>query len=85
MHGQLCNIFQGNFTAKDISLYQFLGNRLYIIFLNGAGIFELFSKLLSFLNPIDKESKIWAAAYYDVNVLQYGYMVIWLLWSKANS
>ena len=60
-----------NFNAKDIPLYPFLGNRFNIIFLNGAGVFELFSKIMSFFDLIDKENKLLTAVYYDFNVLQY--------------
>ena len=60
-----------NFNAKDIPLYPFLGNRFNVIFLNGAGIYELFSKLMSFFNLIDKENKLLTAVYYELNVLQY--------------
>ena len=59
-----------NFNAKDIPLYPFLGNRFNIIFLNGAGVFELFSKLMSFFDLIDKENKL-LTVYCDLNVLQY--------------
>ena len=40
--------FKGKFNSNDIPLFPFLGNRFNIIFLNGAGVFQLYSKLLSF-------------------------------------
>ena len=47
-----------------------MGNGFNIIFLNGA-VVELFSKLMSFCDVIDKENKLLTAVYSDLNVLQY--------------
>ena len=53
-----------------IPLYALLGNGFNIILLNGA-VVELFSKLMSFYDVIDKENKLLTAVYSDLNVLQY--------------
>ena len=60
-----------NFNARNILLHPFLGNMFNTIFLNGAGIMELFGKLFLFFYLIHRENKLLPAVYFDLNVLQY--------------
>ena len=55
----------------DIPLYPFSGNRFNILFLNGAGVFYLYDKLLSFFSNLEKENKLLTAVFWDLQVLPY--------------
>ena len=42
-----------------------------IIFLNGAGVYFMYHKLLTFFDNIEKENKLLAAVSWDLKVLPY--------------
>ena len=46
-----------------------MGNRFNIIFLNGAGVFALYNKLLSFFDQLTKENKLLTAVFHDLHYL----------------
>ena len=60
---------RNKFNVSNIPLYPFLRNRLNILFLNGAGAFELYEKLLAFFDLIDKTNKLLVAVFYDLQVV----------------
>ena len=49
-------------------IYQFLGNRLNILFLNDAGVYFLFDHLINFFDGIELDNKLLVAVYCDVKV-----------------
>ena len=55
----------------NLPLCPFLGNRFNIIFLNGAGVFYLYSYLVEFLNNVSLDNKLMSSVFYDLEVLQY--------------
>ena len=60
-----------HYSMSEIPLYPFLGNRFKLLFLNGGGIFELYSKLKEFFDKIEKENKLLTSVYWDLHVLQF--------------
>ena len=54
-----------------LPLYPFLGNRFNILFLNGAGVFYLYSFLIDFLNNLPLDNKLMPAVYHDLQVLHF--------------
>ena len=59
-----------NHQMINLPLYPFLGNRFNILFLNGAGVFYLYSYLVEFLN-VSLDNKLMSSVFYDLEVLQY--------------
>ena len=57
------------YDSNEIRLYPFLGNRFNVIFLNGAGVFALYNKLLSFFDQLTKENKLLTAVFRDLHCL----------------
>lgn len=59
-----------NYNMSEIPLYPFLGNHFNILFLNGGGASQLYSKLKEFFDKIEKENKLSTSVYWDLHVLQ---------------
>ena len=57
--------------VNQIPLYPFLGNRFNILFLNGAGVFSLYSFLLDFFIKVETENKLLGAVSNDLKVNAY--------------
>ena len=60
-----------NHQMINLPLYPFLGNRFNILFVNGAGVFYLYSYLVEFLNNVSLDNKLMSSVFYDLEVLQY--------------
>ena len=52
-------------------IYQVLGNRFSILFVNAAGVYYLFDHLADFLNNIELENRLLVANHWDFEVLAY--------------
>ena len=59
------------YDLNEIPLYPFLGHRFNIIFLNGAGVFALYNKLLTFFDQLTKQNKLLTAVFQDLHYLPY--------------
>ena len=59
-----------NHQMINLPLYLFLGNRFNILFLNGAGVFYLYSYLVEFLNNVSLDNNLMSSVFYDLEVLQ---------------
>ena len=64
-------IFMEEQDICRLPIYQFLGNRFNIVFLNGAGIYYLFDYLVDFFNKIELDNKLLLAVHWDLKVLAY--------------
>ena len=51
---------------NEISLHSFFGNRFNILFLNGAGVYFLYEKFISFMSLVEKD-----AVHHDLQVIPY--------------
>ena len=56
-------------NISEIPLYPFLGNRFNILFLNGAGVFHLYSYLEDFFSSVSDENRLLKAVHHDLEVL----------------
>ena len=59
------------YDLDEIPLCPSFGNRFNIIFLNGAGVFVFYKKLLPFFDLVTKENKLLTPVFHDVHHLQY--------------
>ena len=57
-------IFMEEQDICRLPIYQFLGNRFNIVFLNGAGIYYLFDYLVDFFNKIELDNKLLPAVWH---------------------
>ncbi|XP_066920601.1 putative leucine-rich repeat-containing protein DDB_G0290503 [Clytia hemisphaerica] len=62
---------KSEYNITEIPLYPFLGNRFNILFLNAAGVFQLYSLLQAFFSECYDENRLLTAVYHDLNVLAY--------------
>ena len=58
-----------NHQTINLPLYPFFGNRFNILFLNGAGVFYLYSYLVEFLNNVSLDSNLMLSVFYKLEVL----------------
>ena len=65
------NFLKETHQIINLPLYSFLSNRFNILFLNGAGVFNLFSYLEEFWNNVSLENKLMAAVFHDLQVLPF--------------
>ena len=58
-----------NHQMINLPLYPFLGNRFNILFLNGAGVFYLYSYLVEYLNNVSLDNNLMSSVFYKREVL----------------
>ena len=58
-------------TIFRLPIYQFLGNRSNILFINAAGVYYLFDHLVDFFDNIELENRLLVAVHWDLKVLAY--------------
>ena len=58
-------IFMEECNITRLPMYQFLGNRFNILFLNGAGVYFLFDHLINFFDQIKLDNRLPVAVYWD--------------------
>ena len=54
-----------------LPLFPFLENRFNILFLNGAGTFYLYEKLVDFFKKINLDNKLSSSVHWDLGVIAY--------------
>ena len=59
------------FGMAELPLFPFLGNRFNILFLNGAGTFYLYEKLVDFFKKINLDNKLLSSVHWDLGVIAY--------------
>ena len=59
------------FGMTELPLFPFLGNRFNILFLNGAGTFYLYEKLVDFFKKINLDNKLLSSVHWDLGVIAY--------------
>ena len=64
-------IFMEERNITRLPIYQFLGNRFNILFLNGDGVYFLFDHLINFFDQIELDNRSLVAAYCDLKVLTF--------------
>ena len=64
-------IFMDEQDICHFPIYQFLGNRFNIAFLNDAGIYYLFDYLVDFFNKIELDNKLLPEVHWDLKALTY--------------
>ena len=64
-------IFMEERNITRLPIYQFLGNRFNILFLNGAGVYFLFDHLINFFDQIELDNRLLVAVYWDLKVLAF--------------
>ena len=64
-------IFMEERNITRLPIYQFLGNRFNILFLNGAGVYFLFDHLINFFDQVELDNRLLVAVYWDLKVLAF--------------